>query len=93
VDPNGASETTTVAQTRRGAGGDPSREPEDLKLSLRGSVENQAQRRRRNTAETAMGRIRVNGVRPVRTNGGRAVGRIGGNRIRSVVMDSRISAN
>jgi hypothetical protein len=66
VDPNGASETTTAAQTRRGAGRDPSREPEGLKLSLRGSVENQAQRRRKDTAVPAVGRIRVNG--PVGTD-------------------------
>jgi hypothetical protein len=42
---------------------------EGLKLSLRGSVENQAQNRHEDTAEAAVGRIRVNGLRPVRTYG------------------------
>jgi hypothetical protein len=69
VDPHGASKMTTATQTRRGAGRDPSQEPEGLKLSLRGSVENQAQRRQEDTAEAAVGRIRVNGIRPVRTDG------------------------
>jgi hypothetical protein len=32
-------------------------------------VENQAQRRREDTAEAAVGQIRVNGIRPVRTDG------------------------
>jgi chromosome segregation ATPase len=32
-------------------------------------VDNQAQRQHEETAESAMGRIRVNGLRPVRTNG------------------------
>jgi hypothetical protein len=32
-------------------------------------VENQAQCRRKDTAETAVGRIRVNGIRPVGTDG------------------------
>jgi hypothetical protein len=57
------------------------------------AVENQAQRRRTVTAIAAVGRIRVNGIWPVGTDGGGAVGRIGENRIRPVVLDSRISAN
>jgi hypothetical protein len=44
------------------------------------TVENQAQRRRTVTAGTAVGRIRVNGIRPVSTYGGRVAG---GNRRRT----------
>jgi hypothetical protein len=56
-------------------------------------VENQAQHRQTVTVVAAVGRIRVNGIRPVGTDGGRAVGQIGENRIRPVVLDSRMSAN